>query len=471
MELEVEPPSLLILNFYLAVTNFDLSLAISFIILILLIISSALISGSEIAFFSLSPKQLNTLSGENDNNSRLILKLKEKQSKLLATILIGNNLVNIAIVLVSNYILTKTLGDLRFLQWANSLKSLPVFNNFSTELLKDVISFTITVIGVTFILVLFGEVMPKLYASVNNIKLAKRMATPLNIMMKLFSPLSNFLVNWTNIIERRLDRSKASFTSSDKDNLENALDLTLKSDDEDLEMLKSILKFNDVSVKQIMRPRIDVVALDKSVDYDEVLKTVRESGYSRIPVYEEDFDNVVGILYAKDLISHLNNTKDFKWQNLIRKNVLFVPESKKINSLLKEFQNQKLHMAIVVDEYGGTSGIITMEDIMEEILGEIIDEFDDVKEVDYKKIDDKTYIFEGKTLLIDFVKVFDLNIQIFNQYKGESDSLAGLILELKGSIPENNEKIELGNFIFIIEEVSNRRIEKVKVIVNDVEEN
>ena len=470
MELEVEPPSLLVLYFLSLTAILNLSLIIAFVVLLILIISSALISGSEIAFFSLTPKQLNTLSSENDNVSKLILKLKEHQSKLLATILIANNLVNIAIVLVSNYLLKETLGDSTFEQWASSLKSFSLFNSFSTNLLNQIISFTITVVGVTFILVLFGEVMPKLYASVNNVKLAKRMATPLNLMMKTFSPLSKLLVNWTNIIERRMDKNKSSFSSSDKDNLENALDLTLKSDDQDLEMLKSILKFNDVSVKQIMKPRIDVVALDKDISYGEVLKIVRESGYSRIPVYEEDFDNVVGILYAKDLISHLNNTNEFQWQNLIRKNVLFVPESKKINSLLKEFQNQKLHMAIVVDEYGGTSGIITMEDIMEEILGEIIDEFDDVKEVDYEKIDDKTYIFEGKTLLIDFVKVFDLNIQIFDQYKGESDSLAGLILEIKGSIPEKNEKIELGNFIFIIEEVSSRRIEKVKVIVKDVEQ-
>ena len=309
--------------------------------------------------------------------------------------------------------------------------------------------------------------MPKIYASVNNIKLAKLMAKPISFLMKVFSPVSNLLVNWTNIVERRLEKNKGMTSVADKDEINDALDITLNSDDQELDILKSILKFSDVSVKQIMKPRIDVVAIEDDIIYDEVLNIVRESGFSRIPVFHEDFDNIVGILYAKDLISYLDQKSDFKWQKLIRKNILYVPESKKINELLKEFQKQKLHMAIVVDEYGGSAGIITMEDIMEEILGEIIDEFDEENETEYVKIDNKTYIFEGKTLLMDFVKVFDEDIDIFNNFKGESDSLAGLILEIKGEIPEKQEKIEVDKFTFIVEEASDRRIEKIKVIFNE----
>ncbi len=467
MELDVDPPSLFISIFFIAFSAFNTSLIFSVFILLVLIISSALISGSEIAFFSITPDQLNSLKLESSKKSETIIKLKEKQSKLLATILITNNFVNIAIVLVSDYILKNFLADDLMSSWALKLKEYSVFSSFETTSLINIISFTITVVGVTFILVLFGEVMPKIYASVNNIKLAKLMATPITFLMKVFSPVSNLLVNWTNIVERRLEKNKGIASVADKDEINDALDITLNSDDQELDILKSILKFSDVSVKQIMKPRIDVVAIEDDIIYDEVLNIVRESGFSRIPVFHEDFDNIVGILYAKDLISYLDQKSDFKWQNLIRKNILYVPESKKINELLKEFQKQKLHMAIVVDEYGGSAGIITMEDIMEEILGEIIDEFDEENKTEYVKIDNKTYIFEGKTLLMDFVKVFDEDIDIFNNFKGESDSLAGLILEIKGEIPEKQEKIEVDKFTFIVEEASDRRIEKIKVIFNE----
>ncbi len=467
MELDVDPPSLFISIFFIAFSAFNTSLIFSVFILLVLIISSALISGSEIAFFSISPDQLNNLKLESSKKSETIIKLKEKQSKLLATILITNNFVNIAIVLVSDYILKNFLADDLMNSWALKLKEYSVFSSFETSSLINIISFTITVVGVTFILVLFGEVMPKIYASVNNIKLAKLMAKPISFLMKVFSPVSNLLVNWTNIVERRLEKNKGMTSVADKDEINDALDITLNSDDQELDILKSILKFSDVSVKQIMKPRIDVVAIEDDIIYDEVLNIVRESGFSRIPVFHEDFDNIVGILYAKDLISYLDQKSDFKWQKLIRKNILYVPESKKINELLKEFQKQKLHMAIVVDEYGGSAGIITMEDIMEEILGEIIDEFDEENETEYVKIDNKTYIFEGKTLLMDFVKVFDEDIDIFNNFKGESDSLAGLILEIKGEIPEKQEKIEVDKFTFIVEEASDRRIEKIKVIFNE----
>jgi gliding motility-associated protein GldE len=470
MELDVDPPSLFLTIIFLSFSGFNTGLIISLFILIILIISSALISGSEIAFFSITPHQLNILKEEGSKNSETIIRLKNDQSKLLATILITNNFVNIAIVLVSDYILKNFLANDLLNTWAQNLVELPLFSSLTISSMVNIISFTITVVGVTFILVLFGEVMPKIYASVNNIKLARLMATPISFLLKVFSPVSNLMVKWTDIVERKLEKSKSSFSSTDKDEINDALDITLNSDDQELDILKSILKFSDVSVKQIMKPRIDVVAIEDNISYDEVLKIVRESGFSRIPVFHEDFDNIIGILYAKDLISHLDNKGDFNWQNLIRKNILYVPESKKINDLLKEFQKQKLHMAIVVDEYGGSAGIITMEDIMEEILGEIIDEFDEENETEYEKIDEKTYIFEGKTLLMDFVKVFDEDIDIFNDFKGESDSLAGLILEIKGDIPEKQEKIEVDKFIFIVEKVSDRRIEKIKVILNDEEQ-
>ena len=467
MELDSDPPSLFISIIFLFSTGFNLSLVLSLFILLLLITSSALISGSEIAFFSITPDQLNKLKHESSKSSETIIKLKDQQSKLLATILITNNFVNIAIVLVSDYILKKFLANDLLNIWAMKLKEYSFFSSFKTSSLTNIISFTITVVGVTFILVLFGEVMPKIYASVNNIKLAQLMAKPLTFLMKIFSPASNLLVNWTKIVERKLEKSKVTSSNADKDEINDALDITLNSDAQELDILKSILKFSNVSVKQIMKPRIDVVAIEDDLGYDDVLQIVRESGFSRIPVFHEDFDNIIGILYAKDLISHLDKKDNFNWQELIRKNILYVPESKKINDLLKEFQKQKLHMAIVVDEYGGSAGIITMEDIMEEILGEIIDEFDEENEPEYKKINNNTYIFEGKTLLIDFVKVFDKDIDIFDEFKGESDSLAGLILEIKGDIPDTQEKIELENFTFIVEEVSNRRIEKIKVIINN----
>ncbi len=459
------PDSQVFIPMFLAGTG-DWTLLLYLLLLICLITFSALISGSEIAFFSLLPDQINDLENESNESSKKIIKLRKNPSKLLATILISNNFVNIALVLVSDIFLKLAIGAETLNSWGTYLHSLSLFQNFEVSTLANIINFTIAVIGTTSALVLFGEIMPKIYANVNNLTLARFMSEPLSILTVIFSPLSNILVNWTDIFKNKIEKSqRKNSRSSSKENIEEALQVAFKENaqEEELDILKSIIKFSDVAVKQIMKPRTDVVAIDKNIDYAKVLNTIKESGYSRIPVYEEDFDNLFGILYVKDLISHLEEDKSFDWGNIVRNNILYVPESKKINELLKEFQKLKLHMAIVVDEYGGSSGIVTMEDIMEEILGEIMDEFDEREEVEYEIIDDKTYLFEGKTSLLDFVKVFNEDINIFDEIKGDSDSLAGLILEVAGELPQKGYEVNTLKYKLIVKEVSDRRIEKILV--------
>lgn len=465
MDADLEPPSQLLFSLVFVLFSTDIAVLLSLFALILLIISSALISGSEIAYFSLSPDQIYDLENEESPINKKLLNLKNKPRKLLATILISNNFVNIAIILVSDFLLKNLLGDSILLKWANNLKEYSIFNSISTETLTHAINFSIAIVGVTTILVLFGEIMPKIYANLNNLKLARLMAKPLSLLMVVFSPFSNILVNWTNIFENRL--SKKNKANSNKDDIEDALDITIKSDEQEFDLLKSIINFSDVSVKQIMKPRNDVFAIESGTPYNIVLTKVRESGFSRIPIYKEEFDDLVGILYAKDLISFLDKGNNFDWESLIRKNVLYIPESKKINELLKEFQKLKLHIAIVVDEYGGNAGLITMEDIMEEILGEIFDEFDEEQNDEIIKISDTEFLFEGKTSLLDFVKYFNSDIDIFDKTKGEADSLAGLVLEIAGKIPELEYEIEIDRFRLIVKESTNRRIQKILVKLND----
>ncbi len=470
MDVDLEPPSsyLSLLLVFLITMNVSLFLAV--FALIILIVSSAMISGSEIAYFSLTPDQLHELENNVSSVNQRILSLKKQPRKLLATILISNNFVNIAIVLVSDYILSKILNHDLLTLWAEVIHKWYILNSVNIETISKAINFSIAVVGVTTILVLLGEIMPKIYANVNNLKLAKTMSSPLKILMAIFSPFSNILVKGTNLFEDKLSKNKKQSGNSSKDDIEDALDYTMKPEEQEFDLLKSIIKFSEVSVKQIMKPRNDVFAIDIEVSYDLVLQKIKESGFSRIPIYKEEFDELEGILYAKDLISHLDKDKTFKWQNLIRKNVHYIPESKKINDLLKEFQKLKLHMAIVVDEYGGNAGLITMEDIMEEILGEIFDEFDEEQESESEKINDKEYIFEGKTSLIDFVKNFNEDIDIFDDIKGDSDSLAGLILEIAGEIPEKGFEFKLGKFSFIVDSVTDRRIEKILVKINESDE-
>lgn len=436
--------------------------------------ASALISASEVAFFSLNANDIENLKENNAPNSQRILSLKEKPRKLLATILIANNFINIAIVIVSDFVLAQIFpadGN-TFLNWANQILALGILpDSVETSSITRFFQFLITVIGVTFMLVLFGEVAPKIYAKINNVRLAQTMSTPLTILMRLFSFPSNVLVGWTNWIEKRLEGKTGNGNRTSLQDIDNAIDLTVskeKNTEQEVDILKRIVKFGEVSVKQIMRSRVDVVAVDLRLTFKELLSVVRESGFSRIPVYEENFDNITGILYAKDLLGELESEgedKTFEWQALIRTDVLYVPEAKKIDDLLREFQKKHLHMAIVVDEYGGSSGIITLEDILEEIIGEIKDEFDNELDLIYKKIDDQNFVFEGKTLLNDMYRALEIEPDQFEKIRGDADSLAGLVLEITGELPKINQVIEYNGYQFKVVSVDNRRIKEIKVTI------
>lgn len=433
-----------------------------------LLIASALISGSEVAYFSLAPADLEKIEEENSPSDKRILRLKSHPGLLLATILVGNTFVNIAIVLLSDFVLERILPAETVSFWSASfINSLGMEHIFSEPALSGFINFMITIVGITFLLVLFGEVSPKVYARSNNIQLARLMSAPLLFLIRIFRPLTSLLITMTGFVERRLAKNATPNSVASREEFDEAITLAVISHDvagkQEIDILKSIVKFGDVMVKQIMRSRVDVVSLDLSSDYEKVIAVAQESGYSRIPVYVEDFDNIKGILYVKDLLGHLNEMSSFAWQNLVRTDVLYVPEAKRISDLLKDFQRKRLHMAIVVDEYGGSSGIVTLEDIMEEVIGDIKDEFDDEPEVIYKKIDDFNYAFEGKTLLNDLCRVIGVDTSTFDEVKGESDSLAGLILEIIAKLPEKDEEVFWGDFRFKIIACTSRRIEEVLV--------
>lgn len=423
---------------------FSISLLISMLAMLILLICSAMISGSEIGFFSLGPQHLNLLQESKTKTGKLILKLLDSPKRLLATILIANNFVNVAIVVLSSYIMA-------------------IGFNFSEF---PILAFVIQVIVVTALILLFGEIMPKMYASVNPVRFSFIMAGVLNLLVKLFYPFNVFLVRSTTFIDRRIAKKNYSISRSE---LSDAIELTAdeSTPEEGMKILQGIVKFGDIEVKEIMRSRVDVVALDMTASFSEVLNLIVTSGFSRIPVHEESFDNIKGILYVKDLLPHLERTEEFDWQNLLRE-AFFVPENKKINDLLKEFQEKKIHLAIVVDEYGGTSGLITLEDVLEEIVGEITDESDSgTEEFVFNKIDEHTYLFEGKTTINDFCKILDINDEIFDEVKGESDSLAGLILELEGKIPEQGEETSYLNFTFKVVEVDLKRIKRIRVTITE----
>lgn len=403
----------------------------------ILLLCSALISGSEVAFFSLSPKQWNN----NDKGQRLAKKLLLQPNKLLATILITNNFVNVAIVILSTYI---TAG----------------LFNFSHFPLME---FAIQLVAVTFLLLLIGEVIPKVFANQNALAFATFMSPPLNFLDTLFSPLSKLLVASTSIIEKRFVNKGYQISI---DELSTALELAGEHDtnEEEKRILRSIVEFGNIDVKEIMKGRVDVVALSNNTSFEDIKATVVSSGFSRIPVYKDNFDTVVGILYIKDLLPYLQE-KSFEWNTLLR-TPFYVPESKMIDDLLKEFQEKKIHLAIVVDEYGGTSGIVTLEDIIEEIVGEINDEFDD-DGIIFSKLDKHNYIFEGKTPLNDVLKTIDGPIDFFDAVKGDADTLAGLILEIKGNIPEKGETLHYEQYAFTIESVDQRRVKRIKISINE----
>lgn len=435
-------------------------LTFGLILVSLLLFCSALISSSEVAFFSLTINDLEKITAENSNATERILRLKAQPRRLLATILISNNFINITIVVISEYLLRDILPISTCEQW---ISQVPAIEQYVSG---KALHFIITVIGVTFLLVLFGEVAPKIYAKINNVSLAKFMSGKLLVLNRLFQPISSVLITGTNVIERRLSGRSQNGNLMSREVIDQAIELTVKDDkhgEQEMDILKGIVKFGDVAVKQIMRPRVDVVSVDFRTNYKDLMHLVKNAGYSRIPIHDEDFDNITGILFVKDLLQHLDESPDYEWQELIETNVMYVPEAKKIDDLLREFQQKRLHMAVVVDEFGGSSGIVTLEDIMEEVIGEIKDEFDTQKEVDYRKLDDYNYLFEGKTLLNDLCRVIGVDTTTFDSIKGDADSIAGLVLEVVGHIPQRERVIKYNDFVFKIISVDERRIRQIQV--------
>ncbi|NNF20334.1 MAG: gliding motility-associated protein GldE [Saprospiraceae bacterium] len=421
-----------------------------------------MVSGSEVAFFSLTPNDIDTLEKEDNFDNRLVLKLRDTPRRLLATILISNNFINIAIVIISDFLIRHLIGEARVLSMGEFVAE---YIPLDALFLGRFIHFIITIVGVTFVLVLFGEVAPKVYANINNKRFAQFMSRPMHFLSIIFRPVSSLLVSWSTRMESQFIYQRSGLDDTSKEELDKAILLTVNNvhESEEADMLRGIIKFGNVSAKQIMKSRVDVVAIEVEDSYAQLMKIVKDSGYSRIPVYKDDFDEILGMLYVKDLIGYAGMPEDFRWQALIRENVLYVPESKKIDDLLKEFQLKRTHIAIVVDEFGGSAGIVTLEDIMEEVIGEIKDEFDDEQEVDYIKINDSNFIFEGKTLLNDVARIIGVEKGSFDPIKGDADSLAGLLLQHFGFIPKKDKELSLHPFKFRIVSVSKRRIEKIHV--------
>ena len=442
--MDSEPASI----FLFLALKFDLLIAINSLVLVLLLLCSALISGSEIAFFSLSQTQLDEQTEKTKGNS-LVVKLLERPKRLLATILITNNFINILIVLLFAGLSELIFGSKDFsINWG------------IISISSYIIKFILEVVLITFLILLFGEVLPKVYASRNSLKFSEIMAKPVYVLSNVLSFFSSPLIRLTGVVEKRLV-GKNSDLSVEK--LSQALELT--SDEtttkEEKKILQGIVTFGNTETVQIMKPRIDIFALSDEESYNDVLEKIVKKGYSRNPVFHESIDNIIGVLYAKDLLEHLGKTK-FKWQNLLRE-PFFVPENKKLDDLLNEFQEKKNHLAIVVDEYGGTSGIVTLEDVIEEIVGDINDEFDD-DDLSYSKLDANNYVFDGKTTIKDFCKVLNIEDEaIFEEEKGESETLAGFLLEISGKFPRKGDKINFLNFSFIVEALDRKRIKQIKV--------
>lgn len=418
-------------------------IAIELVVVALLLVCSALVSGSEVAFFSLTPTEKDSLEERNIRRSKLVLEQLRKPEELLANILISNNFVNVGIVILSSFITTSLMDA------GNA----------------PILGFVIQVVIITFMILMFGEILPKIYADRFSEKFALLMSIPLMITGRLFRPLVYLLTKSTAMMNKRLAKKRQNISMDD---LSEALDLATGVFSEEKKMLEGIVKFSNLEASEIMKPRMDVTNLELNTSMEQLLETVLDSGYSRIPVYEETTDNIKGILYVKDLLPHIRKTK-FKWQTLIRP-PFFVPETKKINDLLQEFQQTKIHLAIVVDEYGGMKGIVTMEDILEEVVGEITDESDEAEEF-YKKIDPHTYLFDGKTLLNDFFKVTELEAEDFDDVRGEAETLAGLILELKGDFPKMNDTLNCKYIRFTITDMDRRRIKQIRVQINEEEQN
>jgi putative hemolysin len=410
------------------------------VVVAILLLLSAMFSGSEVAYFSLGPIHINELKEHPNRKETMVLQLLDKPERLLANILISNNFINVGIVIIASYVTGTLFG-------------------FSSS---PVLGFVIQVIVITFLLLLFGEIMPKVYANRFASKFARWMAIPLIALDKAFQPLIYILIKSTGLVNRRLVKKGQNISMDD---LSEALDLTTGVVQDEKDMLEGIVRFSNLEASEIMKPRTDVTAVNIQTDLSTLTGIIIDSGFSRIPVYEETSDNLKGILYVKDLLPHINQKDQFNWQKLIRE-PFFVPESKKINDLLKEFQEKKIHLAIVVDEYGGTEGIVTMEDILEEVVGEITDESDEAEEF-YRRIDTRTIIFDGKTLLNDFYKVTELDDELFDDVKGDAETVAGLILELKGGFPRVNDMVQCKSVEFTVLGMDNRRIKEVKAYLKD----
>lgn len=402
---------------------------------LLLLSASAFISSSEIAFFSLTPQDKQEIDEEEDTRDTTIKSLLAQSEHLLATILIGNNLVNVSVVVLLSYFMSAIF------------------------VLSPILDFVLQSVILTFLLLLFGEIMPKIYASHHTLKMARRAASPLATMQRIFRPLANLLVNSTQLVNRYMSpRSNISI-----DEISQALKMTDVQEGEEKELLEGIVTFGDKTVDAVMTPRVDMVDIDIETDFVSLMAYIVEHGYSRIPVYEDNEDTIKGILYIKDLLPHLKEDATFAWQSLLR-TPYFVPENKRIDNLLEEFRAEKTHMAIVVDEFGGTCGLITMEDIIEEIVGEISDEYDE-EETQYRKLDENNFIFEGKILLNDFFRITGIEESAFEKVSEDSETLAGLILEIKEDFPKQKEHICYDRYKFIVLELNNRRITKVKLCI------
>ncbi|WP_242092108.1 gliding motility-associated protein GldE [Aestuariivivens sediminicola] len=426
----------------------DFSMTFGFVLLILLLICSALISGAEVALFSLNRTDIEDGLEQNPKRIQIISQLLDRPKKLLATILVANNFINIAIVILFAF-----LGETLFSH---------VDLVFDLYVFKISLKFLLEVILVTFLILLFGEILPKIYASRNKLKFASFMAYPLRFLDLFFSPISLPMRSATLAIHNRFGKKKSNLSV---DQLSQALELTSEEDTtkEEQKILKGIVSFGNTDTKQVMRPRIDIFALSIDSKYTEIMPEIIANGYSRIPIYHDNIDNIKGILYVKDLLPYIDR-KQFDWTKLIRE-PFFVPENKKLDDLMAEFQEKKVHLAVVVDEYGGTSGLISLEDIIEEIVGDISDEFDD-EDLMYSKLDDKNFVFEGKTALKDFYKITKIEDEsLFEANKGEAETIAGFVLEISGSFPKLNSKIHFEDYVFTIEALDKKRIKLLKFTI------
>lgn len=445
-----DPPQLLlqqfILNIQFSPPTADMFIALGIILFLLL--ASALMSAAEIAYFSLTPYELEDCARSEDERLSRVAGLMENPRYLLSTLLVTNNIVNIGVVIFTHFVIKTLIHFSPSQLWGFT------FSEPTQELLLNV------VVDV-FVLILFAEVIPKVYATQNKIPYARAVVPLMEFLSRFLRPVNFLLVGSTRALEQKLRRRNMEV---DRDEINKAIDMTVdpRQPAENARLLKGIVHFGNLNVKQVMHSRMEIAAVRSDLPFRDLMEKVQELGYSRLPVYTEDVDNIIGILHVKDLLAHLAQDQQFNWRKLVRE-PLFVPENKKIDDLLREFQESRKHLAIVVDEFGGTAGIITLEDVMEQVVGEIKDEFDDAGDVNYKQLDDRRYIFEGKTLLLDMCRILQRDPALFEEARGEAESLAGLVIEVLGRIPRSGDEVMIEQFTFKVLSVKNNRIEKLKI--------